>query len=364
VTTTSGLAADRLSDQTYAGDIPMWRAVNLFRVLSLIYAIATGVPRAFAFMTGWTVLCCWRPRRVILLADLPVCCSLVALTLLVDSPERVAAGAVTLPTVWVAAAVASWAVWRGPGMGLAAAGCLSLTDMVVSARWGATTLHNNVLMLLLGGVIGYCAQLYRASHGALRQALAVEAAAMERERLAGDVHDSVLQVLAFVQRRAAELGGDARELGELAGEQERRLRSLFAPDAAAEPGSGWQDLRDALAPLDCGRRLLVAPDRPVALLESTIQALVAATMAAVDNVDHHAGPTAQTWILIDDEGSHVSVTIRDNGCGFGPGRLAQARKQGRLGVVASIHGRLAEVGGTSDIRSDPAGTEVVLRAPR
>ncbi len=49
----------------------------------------------------------------------------------------------------------------------------------------------------------------------------------ERARLARAVHDGVLQVLALVQRRGAELGGDAAELGRLAGEQEAALRSLI-----------------------------------------------------------------------------------------------------------------------------------------
>ena len=50
----------------------------------------------------------------------------------------------------------------------------------------------------------------------------VEAATRERERLARGIHDSVLQVLALVRRRGEELGGEAAELGRLAGEQEPR----------------------------------------------------------------------------------------------------------------------------------------------
>ena len=59
-----------------------------------------------------------------------------------------------------------------------------------------------------------------------QHAAAVEAASRERERLARGIHDSVLQVLALVQRRGAEAGGEAAELGRLAGEQEAALRSL------------------------------------------------------------------------------------------------------------------------------------------
>ena len=64
------------------------------------------------------------------------------------------------------------------------------------------------------------------------------AAAAERARLARVVHDGVLQVLALVQRRGAELGGDAAELGRLAGEQEA---GAAGPDPPA--GRAWPPCR-------------------------------------------------------------------------------------------------------------------------
>ncbi len=45
--------------------------------------------------------------------------------------------------------------------------------------------------------------------GRARRVIEVEAASRERERLARDIHDPVLQVLAMVQRRGAEAGGAA-----------------------------------------------------------------------------------------------------------------------------------------------------------
>ena len=53
------------------------------------------------------------------------------------------------------------------------------------------------------------------------------AAAAERARLARAVHDGVLQVLAAGPAPRRELGGEAAELGRLAGEQESALRSLI-----------------------------------------------------------------------------------------------------------------------------------------
>ena len=65
----------------------------------------------------------------------------------------------------------------------------------------------------------------------MQRATEIEAASRERERLARGIHDSVLQVLALVQRRGAEAGGEAAEIGRLAGEQEAALRALIAPTA-------------------------------------------------------------------------------------------------------------------------------------
>jgi signal transduction histidine kinase len=48
-----------------------------------------------------------------------------------------------------------------------------------------------------------------------------------------------------------------------------------------------------------------------------------------------------------------------------PGRLAAAVRDGRLGVAASIQGRLRELGGTAIVSGAPGeGTEVELRVPR
>mgnify|MGYP006170742837 CR=1 FL=1 len=46
-------------------------------------------------------------------------------------------------------------------------------------------------------------------------------------------------------------------------------------------------------------------------------------------------------------------------------RLADARTEGRLGVAASIEGRLRDLGGTMAVESAPgAGTELEMRVPR
>ena len=65
-----------------------------------------------------------------------------------------------------------------------------------------------------------------------------------------------------------------------------------------------------------------------------------------------------------DDGTAIRVSVRDDGTGFGPGRLAVAAAAGRLGVTHSIAGRLRGVGGTAAVTSTPGqGTEVDLRVP-
>jgi Histidine kinase len=92
-----------------------------------------------------------------------------------------------------------------------------------------------VLLLLAGVVVGHLARLTAEVEAERRHVVQVEAASRERERLARDIHDSVLQVLAMVQRRGAEAGGAAAELGRLAGQQEAALRQLIGGAPVGSP---------------------------------------------------------------------------------------------------------------------------------
>ena len=59
------------------------------------------------------------------------------------------------------------------------------------------------------------------------------------------------------------------------------------------------------------------------------------------------------------------MTVRDDGAGMAPGRLEEAAREGRLGVQASVRGRLADVGGSVVVHSAPGqGTEVELVLPK
>jgi signal transduction histidine kinase len=230
-----------------------------------------------------------------------------------------------------------------------------------------TVVLNGVVLLLLAGVtIGHVARLAAEVEAERQYAGEVEAASRERERLARGIHDSVLQVLALVQRRGAEAGGEAAELGRLAGEQEAALRSLVggAPPAAARAQDGDVDLRALVLPAQAERVTVSVPAQAVRLEGAAAEELASAVRAALDNVRRHCGELACAWVLVEDEPGLVTVTVRDDGPGIPDGRLAEAAAAGRLGVSHSICGRLRELGGSAAIRSSAEGTEVELRLPR
>lgn len=365
----------------------LWRAIAVFRFASLAYAAALALTGRSLYahlgwavvvltgMTAWTVattIAYARPagrRGPVLYADLTVTAVALLSTSFLQYPRSGTVAAMPVTATWVAGPVLAWAVAGGMGGGAAAAIVLGGCDLVVRRQLAGAlhgpALNGPILLMLAGVAVGYVSALAGRAERALQRATEIEAASRERERLARGIHDSVLQVLALVQRRGAEVGGEAAEIGRLAGQQEAALRALIAADADPAPPSGEQDLRSLLAQQAGAQVSLVTPAGPVLLPGRAAQEAAAAVRAALDNVRQHGGGTARAWVLIDDEGAEVSVTIRDDGPGIPEGRLAEAAAEGRLGVSQSIRGRLRDLGGSAEITSEPgAGTEVRLRVPR
>ena len=351
----------------------LWRAIAVYRLAALLYAAASAAVYTDTYrrpVLGWAVLAgmaLWTgaaaylyssPHRrgpALLVLDLVLTVAALMSSVLVMTPERIAAGDPTLTVSWAAAPVIAWAVqagWRG---GAAAAAVVG--GATVAERGGASqaTVNSLVLLLLVGTVVGYVVALARRAERAYAEAVQLQAATAERERLSRSVHDGVLQALALVSRRA----GDA-ELAALAAEQETALRRLVAGPAAAVP-RGEADLRPLLP--SGGDLQVAAPATPVLLPAQVATELAAAVAAAVDNARRHGG--GSIWLLVEDEPDAVTVTVRDDGPGIPPGRLEQARRDGRLGVAQSIRGRVEDLGGTVCVESTPGqGTEVELHVPR
>jgi signal transduction histidine kinase len=410
-------------------ELPLWRALTGYRILTLLYTLCLvglsyrhydrplGAAAYMGALTVWMVLT-WRRTtspecctRQFLAADLAFAVGGILLTPLVDSHARIMDGGPTLPSIWTAGAVLGFAIKGGWRWAAVASSFVAVANLVERQELARDTIHNVVLVWVASVGIGYVIEVARSSERTLARALQIEAATRERERLARDIHDSVLQVLAMVQRRGTEIGGEAADLGRMAGEQEVALRTLVAggllpphgsphgsphggptgsPTGGAAPtvphqagervgedgtarraaapaasGSGPCDVRALLAPFaGCGVTFS-EPGAPVELPAAAAAELAAAVSAALDNVRVHAGAGAHAWILVEDEPEAVLVTVRDDGPGIVEGRLADAEREGRLGVALSIRGRLRDLGGSAQWVSVPGqGTEVELTVPK
>jgi signal transduction histidine kinase len=362
-------------------EVPLWRALAVYRLAALAYATVL-VARNFrhyahpvaawvviAVMAGWTAVTVYgyaRPRWrgwPLLTADLLVTAGCLVVSPWVLGEEGRRQGVATLPVAWVAGPVLAWAVSGGRRRGAIAAILLGAVDISVRGPVRQSTLDGTVLMLLAGIAVGHVARLSVEAEGRLQRAVELEAANRERERLARGIHDSVLQVLALVQRRGMELGGEAAELGRLAGEQEAALRALVTTTGTATP-DGPVDLRTLLNGYASGTVSIAAPAHPVPVAAATAREVAAAVGAALSNVALHCGPDARAWVLLEADDDAVTVSVRDEGPGIPPGRLDEAAADGRLGVAQSIRGRVRDLGGTVAITSAPGqGTEIELRVP-
>jgi signal transduction histidine kinase len=295
-----------------------------------------------------------RRRWPLLVADLALTLAALLSSIWVLSRASIDAGDPTVTVSWAAAPVLAWAIWGGPAGGLLAAVAVAAADVVERGTITQATTDGIVLLLLGGGVVGYVVQLARRAERAVAEAAHREAAATERERLARQVHDGVLQALALVSRTSAD-----RELAGLAAEQEASLRRLVSGPASTPVGE--LDLASLLP-----RRAaveLALPASPVLLPAAVATELADAVRAAVDNALRHGG--TRSWVLVEDEPTAVMVSVRDDGPGIAPGRLEDAERDGRMGVALSIRGRVAGLGGTVNVVSTPGqGTEVELRVPR
>ncbi|WP_435846068.1 DUF5931 domain-containing protein [Streptomyces diacarni] len=248
---------------------PLWRALSGYRILAVLYAVGVFVSSyreysapvpgiVFLFvLTCWTfatlrnVASAERCTLPFLVTDILLGVAGILLSPVVDGHGHVGP---TLPSIWVAGPVLAFALKGGWRWAAGVSVLVGAANIIERGTMTRTTFHNVLLVCVASVAIGYVIEVARASERTLARALQIEAATRERERLARDIHDSVLQVLAMVQRRGTALGGEAAELGRMAGEQEVALRALVSsgvapraprpdPDAgpgpdAAVPGSG------------------------------------------------------------------------------------------------------------------------------
>jgi signal transduction histidine kinase len=182
----------------------------------------------------------------------------------------------------------------------------------------------------------------------------------ERAQMAAHLHDSVLQTLTLMQKRA----DDPREVASLARRQERELRDWLAGDGGGNAGERTlaSELRTVAEGIEDDHRVaiesIVVGDCE---LDGRAEAVLGAAREALLNAAKHSGDSGPIRVYAEIDEAGIALFVRDRGAGFDPEAVAEDRR----GVRESIVGRLERAGGHAEIRSSPGGgTEVAIEIAR
>lgn len=269
--------------------------------------------------------------------------------------------AVPLAVVAVGAVLAWLAYDRGlntpVGLVAVAAGAVLVIGGVVVAAvtWesgsGSAILATALTLVGFGAlVVPLVLKLWRS----LSQEQAAKAVSEERAEIAARLHDSVLQTLALIQKRA----GDPREVTRLARAQERELRAWLFDAPSAAPTTCFGALEAACGEVEdlFDMRVSAVTVGEDAELTEAAKLLIQAAREAMVNAGKHAGVDVVD-VYAELLAGELSIFVRDRGVGFDVDRIPADRH----GIRDSIRARVEGAGGRVRISSTPGeGTEVEL----
>lgn len=269
--------------------------------------------------------------------------------------------AVPLAVVAIGAVLAWLAYDRGlntpVGLVAVAAGAVLVIGGVVVAAvtWesgsGSAILATALTLVGFGAlVVPLVLKLWRS----LSQEQAAKAVSEERAEIAARLHDSVLQTLALIQKRA----GDSREVTRLARAQERELRAWLFDAPSAAPTTCFGALEAACGEVEdlFDMRVSAVTVGEDAELTEAAKLLIQAAREAMVNAGKHAGVDAVD-VYAELLAGELSIFVRDRGVGFD----VDAIPADRHGIRDSIRARVEGTGGRVRISSTPGeGTEVEL----
>lgn len=377
--TAETLPTDTSEDQVPAIETTLVRIVVVFRIVGAVWLIAlsalmlatsdlpvTGtklaiVISAIAIAIVWTLVTLYVAYRhpgilrtatflvvdLVLAAWVAVTPSLVETDIFfaggypISSPILVATTRGLVPAILPSLVVASASAFGASGSARVAEvlAINFLSPLVVA--WGFTTIKTQ-----------------DSKRRQAEEALAAErtklARADERADMAAHLHDSVLQTLALIQRKAPE----NRDVTRLARRQERELRGWLnggAPLTTADSVSAAL-LRAAEEIEDEHEILVEISTAGDAKLDDRNSAVVLAAREAMANAARFSG-SDRVYVLCETSEAGLRLVVRDNGSGFDVDSVSDDRR----GIRDSIIGRVERIGGTADISSRVgSGTEVVL----
>lgn len=381
-----------------AGGLLVFRWVWLLWMIALAASASDQLQRpalawisigAAAAWTAWLTATRHRWTTPSLWVDLVICVWLVLASGLVVADGDVISGRPFFATGYPLSAALFWGASRGVLSGAIAGGVLGLAYIASRPLNGVElwdlsgpqvqNLAGAVLNYLVAGTaVGIVSRVLVRSAEALSEAsrnLISEreraARLAEREKLARQIHDSVLQTLSMVHKRGRELADastipadEVRKMSQLAARQEAELRSLILREPEDGPGgraSLRESLEEAARQVD-GVEVAVSSVGPIWLERAHVEELTAAVKQALENVVRHAEAATATVFAEHDDGEAI-VTVRDNGKGFEYDE-ERLRREGKAGMLKSMKGRAEELGGRMTVTSSPGrGTEIEFRIP-
>jgi PAS domain S-box-containing protein len=202
----------------------------------------------------------------------------------------------------------------------------------------------------------------------------------ERERLARELHDSVGQVLGYVNLQAQTIqkwvqDGNTEKAGSLLTRLAEVARGAHTDvresilSLKAGSGQEWAflpTLKQYLSDFQAYYNIQTKLSIPNGLTESIFDAkaevqLLRVIQEALTNARKHSGART-VRVTISQEDSRGYINVADDGSGFDPNNSNQ--ESGRHFGLAFMKERMAEIGGNVNIDSQPgAGTVIKLEAP-
>jgi len=256
---------------------------------------------------------------------------------------------------------------------------------VLPAWYQTLWFQAGVVLLILGVGAATAWNVQRLGQQRLREVLTRqhEATLAERTRLAGELHDTLLQAFTGVTLQLEALRG--RILGAPREAEQDLGRTLKVADVALRDArSAVWDMRvpalegDVAAALEDFAREAIASHvsaggEPAELAMSITgqrRRLSPAVETAVHRIGCEAvanalrhGGAKHIRVAIEFEGEDLCVEVCDDGCGFDQAQLNPAEGRGHWGLVG-MEERARKARGTLDVRSAPGtGTTVRLRVP-
>jgi signal transduction histidine kinase len=243
-------------------------------------------------------------------------------------------------------------------------GSLYLTDKV---GWSEFTREDEALVGALAVAAGIAIENAR-----LHQRVQELAVFDERDRMARDLHDTVIQRLFGAGLRLQGIAGVVREadiarrMGTVITEIDESITQLRSIIYALGLSGGEQAIRAQIIGLlrdlaeVVGFEVRSSFDGAVdsAISDEIAEHLLIIVREAVTNISRHAHATEAT-VRVSVDADHCQLIVTDNGLGMGSGKT----REGGLGL-ANMGRRAEKLRGSFDVKSPPTGgTTLIWRVP-